>query len=261
MPDYAKTIIYKIQHEDNEDLVYVGSTTDFTKRKYRHKYISNNPNDKCYNLKLYKMINDNGGWEAFKMIQIKEFSCNNKREAEAQEDAVIVELKASMNDKRASRSQKEYYEENKDKIIENQKQYYELNKEKLSQKQKQYYELNKEKILENKKEYHKDNIEKIIDYQKEYRKMNKEKISQNKKEYYELNKEQLSQKNKEYYELNKEQLTQYKKQYYELNKEHISQQMKQKVTCECGCVFTKTNLERHKKSTKHAKLLNETKEQ
>ena len=31
--DYSKTIIYKIQHEDNDELLYVGHTTDFTKRK------------------------------------------------------------------------------------------------------------------------------------------------------------------------------------------------------------------------------------
>ena len=80
MPDYSKIVIYKIQHEDNESLVYVGSTTDFTKRKCHHKSRCNNPNG---NTKLYRMINDNGGWNSFRMTQIKEFSCNNKREAEA----------------------------------------------------------------------------------------------------------------------------------------------------------------------------------
>jgi len=37
MPDYAKTIIYKLINYDYPDLVYVGSTTNFTKRKQGHK--------------------------------------------------------------------------------------------------------------------------------------------------------------------------------------------------------------------------------
>ena len=35
--DYSKTIIYKIQHIEKDDLIYVGSTTNFTKRKSAHK--------------------------------------------------------------------------------------------------------------------------------------------------------------------------------------------------------------------------------
>ena len=99
MPDYSKTVIYKIQHEDNESLVYIGSTTDFTKRKCSHKSRCNNP--KVFNRKLYQMIRDNGGWDCFKMIQIKEFPCINKRQAEAEEDRNMLELKANMNHQRA----------------------------------------------------------------------------------------------------------------------------------------------------------------
>jgi predicted GIY-YIG superfamily endonuclease len=36
--DYSKTIMYKIVPKDlNNNYIYVGSTTDFTKRKYTHK--------------------------------------------------------------------------------------------------------------------------------------------------------------------------------------------------------------------------------
>ena len=232
MPDYSKTVIYKIQHEDNEELVYVGSTTDFTKRKCRHK--SNCINDKTKHYKLYQMINDNGGWNCFKMIQIKEHQCNNKREAELAEDKVIVELKANMNSQRANRSIKQYYQDNKEQISRQNKKYNEDNKEKLSRQKKQYYQENKE----NKKEY----------YEK-----NKERILQKDKKYYENNKEKITDYQKQYREVNKEQLLKQKKQYYE-NK-------KQKVTCECGCVVIQLYLEEHKRTKKHIKLLNETKEQ
>ena len=57
--DYSKTVIYKMQHVDNPELLYVGSTTDFTRRKAGHKSVCNNANDKLYNIKLYSMIRDN----------------------------------------------------------------------------------------------------------------------------------------------------------------------------------------------------------
>ena len=102
--DYSNTIIYKIQHNDKDELIYVGHTTDFTKRKSSHKLITRSEKDKAYNRQLYKMIRDNGGWESFKMIEIKTFSCTNKREAEAEEDKVMRELKATMNMVRAFRT-------------------------------------------------------------------------------------------------------------------------------------------------------------
>ncbi len=102
--DYTNTIIYKIQHTDKEELIYVGHTTDFTKRKSAHKLITRSEKNKAYNRNLYKMIRDNGGWESFNMIEIKKFSCTNKREAEAEEDKVMREYKATMNMIRAFRT-------------------------------------------------------------------------------------------------------------------------------------------------------------
>jgi hypothetical protein len=99
--DYTNTIIYKIQHNDIDELIYVGHTTDFTKRKSAHKTNTHNDKGKPYNRQLYKMIRDNGDWDCFKMIEIKKFPCNDKREAEAEEDKVMRELKATMNMNRA----------------------------------------------------------------------------------------------------------------------------------------------------------------
>ena len=152
MPDFSKTIIYKIQHEDDESLLYVGSTTNFTKRKCSHKRNCNNPNGKEFNIKLYQMIRDNGGWDCFRMIQIKEFPCNNKREAEAEEDRIMMELKANMNHQRASRSQAEWYIDNRDKNLEQSKQYYIDNRDKFIERVKQNYNENRDKILEQKKQ-------------------------------------------------------------------------------------------------------------
>ena len=80
--DYSKTIIYKIVCNDlNITDLYVGHTTQFTKRKCGHKSKCNNLNSKSYNLIIYKTIRDNGGWENWSMIEIEKYNCNDSNEA------------------------------------------------------------------------------------------------------------------------------------------------------------------------------------
>jgi len=99
--NYENTIIYKIQHLDDETLLYVGHTTDFTKRKSAHKANLKSTNSKAYNYKVYQMIRDNGGWDMFNMTEIETFSCSDRREAEAEEDKIMREMKTTMNRNRA----------------------------------------------------------------------------------------------------------------------------------------------------------------
>ena len=95
--NYNKSVIYKIQHHEKLDLVYVGSTTDFTRRKAEHKRRCTNSYDRNHNTKLYKIIRDNGGWDAFKMIIIKVYPCLTKTELLIEEDKMMMELKTSLN--------------------------------------------------------------------------------------------------------------------------------------------------------------------
>ena len=118
MPDYAKTIIYKLVNYDYPELVYVGSTTNFTKRKQHHKDRCLNEKGKKYNLKVYKMIREYDGLENWSMIKICDYPCKNRREAELEEDKYMTELKTSMNSHRASRTKQQYREDNKEKIQE-----------------------------------------------------------------------------------------------------------------------------------------------
>ena len=76
--DFSKTVIYKIQHNLIDDLIYVVSTTNFTNRKHKHKSSCRNANSKEYNLKLYQTIRDNGNWDAFSIVVIKEFPCEKE---------------------------------------------------------------------------------------------------------------------------------------------------------------------------------------
>jgi len=165
--DYSKIIIYKlVKNDDYENAnIYVGSTIDFTSRKYRHKSRCCNENDKAYHLKLYQTIRENGGWNEWNMIEIEKYPCNDKREAEAREEWWRCEFNANLNSKRAFRTEeqkKQYYIDNADKM----KQYRIDNADKM----KQYYIDNADKI----KQYRIDNADKI----KQYRIDNADKIKQ-----------------------------------------------------------------------------------
>ena len=54
--------VYKIF---KDDFVYYGSTKNFKRRMICHKCACNKKNNRYYNLKLYKIIRGNGGWDQF----------------------------------------------------------------------------------------------------------------------------------------------------------------------------------------------------
>lgn len=93
--DYSKTLIYKIQHKQINELLYVGHTTDFTSRKAKHKKALRNHSP----LQLYRMIEHNGGWEEFNMVVVELFPCKTKQEACLREDAVMRGLHQTSYDK------------------------------------------------------------------------------------------------------------------------------------------------------------------
>jgi hypothetical protein len=183
--DYSKTIIYKIVCNDlNITDVYVGSTTDFIRRKGEHKRKSNNESSKAYNFKVYQTIRDNGGWDNFTMVEIEKCPCNDSNEAHARERYYYELLNAKLNIKYPNRTINEYRKDNKDKIKEERKQYYKNNKEKF----KEYSEINKQKINEQRKQYNEVNKEKINEKAKQYRENNRDKLNEKAKQYREAKK-------------------------------------------------------------------------
>ena len=67
------------------------------------------------------------------MIKICNYPCNDKREAELEEDKHMMGLKANMNMKRASRTKEQYYVDHIYKLKEKMKQYQENNKDKIKE--------------------------------------------------------------------------------------------------------------------------------
>ena len=215
MPKYENSVIYKIKHNEDYDdnNIYVGSTSNFKNRKNQHKSCCNNEKCREYNFFVYQFIRDNGGWDEWVMIPIEQYSCNSKKELLIRERHHIDILRPTFNIVKPGRTIKEYYEDNKEKVLEYHKQYREENKE----------------------------------YYKQYREENKEYY----KQYREGNKEQLSEYEKKYYEVNKEQILEKCKKRYEANKEIINEKANEKVICDhCGCESTKRNLKRHQKTKK-----------
>ena len=185
--DYSKTVIYKIQHKSKDELLYVGSTTHFGNRKVQHKSRCYNPNEKIYNNKLYSTIRDNGGWDAFNMVIVKEFPCENKRQAEAEEDKVMRETQSSLNMVRSFVSEEEKLEHRKD----YDKEYYMLNKD---TKIKEYIERNRDKILLQMKTYREQHSDYFKQKYREYHERNKTRKNIYHKEYYYKNRDKAHEK-------------------------------------------------------------------
>jgi hypothetical protein len=145
-------IYYKIvsKNENIKDC-YVGKTKNFKKRVLDHKSSCNNKNSKEYNFKLYKYIRENQGIDNWEFIEIETNEYDNKDSA-FRERYWIEELKATLNSDIPTRTDKEYYENNKKIINEKSKEYYEKNAEIIKNKVKNYYEKNKDKINEKNKE-------------------------------------------------------------------------------------------------------------
>jgi len=158
----------------------VGHTTDFTKRKCKHKSSCNNENNKNYNCYVYQFIREHGGWDNWSMVQIEEYPCKNKREAEARETYWMKELKSTLNSIKSFKTEEEKKEYHKEYRKENhktdtykvyqkeyQKEYKKTDTYKDYQKEYQKTDTYKDYL----KEYQK--TDKFKEYQKEYQKTDK----------------------------------------------------------------------------------------
>ena len=154
--NYSETHFYEIVCKDtNIKENYVGHTTDFTKRKCAHKTSCLNSNDRNHNLKLYKFIRENGGWENWQMILIDTKVCKNSLDAKRIEREFISQMKPRLNISIPTQTKKEYSQTAKSR--EYQKNYTLNHKQEKQEYDKTYREDNKEKKKEQGKKYREDN--------------------------------------------------------------------------------------------------------
>ena len=148
MPDYSKTIMYRIVCNDLSITdCYVGHTTNLTKRKSKHKDNCNNPKSEKHNLKIYQFIRDNGGWNNFTLVQIEIFNCKNANEARARERELYEQLNSTMNSVKPNRTLEEkkfYYRQNSKVFREDNKDYDKDYNEAHKKERQQYRDLHRE---------------------------------------------------------------------------------------------------------------------
>ena len=125
---------------------YLGYTTNWAQcveyRSDEYDYGSN------ANSKLYTFVRENGGWNNWDMIEVERFEAIDGNDARKKERYWIEELKATLNNKLPTRSNKEYIEQHKEHLDECKKIYNETHKKEKAIIDKIYRENNKEKILE-----------------------------------------------------------------------------------------------------------------
>ena len=176
--DYSKTIIYKMVCKDiNIKDCYVGSTTDFIRRRSAHKNNTNN-NTKDSHSYVYEFIRQNNGWDNWEMIEVEKYNAVDKNDSLKRERYWLETLKATLNKVIPTRKKKEYREINEDKIKEHFKEYYENNKDKVKEIKKEYYEKNKFKFKDMQKSYREKHRD-IINETERLRRLKKKQLNKN----------------------------------------------------------------------------------
>jgi hypothetical protein len=174
MPNYQDGKIYTIRNYADNEMVYVGSTTQtLSRRLAKHR-------GDCktgVKVSLYSHITDND-WSNWYIELYEYYPCNNRTELDRREGEVIRDI-GTINKCIAGRTPKEWREDNVEYI-------------------KKYREDNAEYF----KEYREDNAEYFKEYQKKWREGNPEYYKEYYKKYYEDNSDKIKEKDKKYYEKN-----------------------------------------------------------
>lgn len=148
--NYSKCVIYKIQHQINKDLIYIGHTTkSLNCRLSSHICMSKKSNNK-----FYTIVKNNGGFENFDIILIDIYPCQTKEEACIREEYFRCSLNAIMNSNRA------YISVEDKKVV-------------IKQRNTDWYIKNKPYVLDKRRQYYKENYETIIERVTLYRHKNK----------------------------------------------------------------------------------------
>ena len=165
---YSKAKIYMITDKNHNECYYGSTIQSLSKRYGQHKehYLKyknqTNENGKCkYN--SFKIF-DKYGFENCKIILVEKVNCETKEELHKKESEYIQNNQC-VNKIIPLRTYTEWYEDNKESILEYHKK---------------YYNENRDEIMKNNKEKYKNDIEyktKLLDRCKKYRSDNKELVN------------------------------------------------------------------------------------
>ena len=164
MVNYQLGKIYKIVDNTNGN-IYIGSTTEPTlsRRLAQHKNDYKNYLNGNHNFVTSFEILKN---ENYEIVLQELYPCNSKDELHSRE-RYWIESNECVNKYIPTRTGKEWYEQNKEVILEKTKKYRKQNKELIKEINKQYREQNKEHIIELNKQYREQNKEVIAEKTKQ----------------------------------------------------------------------------------------------
>jgi len=210
MPEYKNSRIYQIVSPSNPEIPpYYGATVrSLSQRMVQHRSKSNTTSS--------KLLIDCG--DAV-IILVEEINCNSKEELN-QKEAWYILNNDCINKCIPLRTHKEYYQQNKEKILEYFKKRYNENKEKILEYHKKYYDENKDQVKIKVKKYNEENKNDKKEYDKIYREEHKETKKEADNKYYQKNKE-----------------------------ENL-----RKIICECGGSYNKMSKNKHEQTQKHQKF-------
>jgi hypothetical protein len=183
--NFANTQIYRFVCNDvNITNTYVGSTTNWTKRKATHKNACNNPSNKAHIFNVYQVIRANGGWDNWSMILVENYPCNGNREAEQREQFWKEHYndnmgmnKAFITEDQNNQYYQQYRDTHKEQIANKNVEYYATNKEQINAKRRQDRATYSEQFLEQARQYRATHKEQIAEYDAKYRATHKEQIN------------------------------------------------------------------------------------
>ena len=193
--------------------VYIGRTINPKSRNYQHRHI---PTEKTYQFSVEH------GVEHPKMVIIEndltieegierekywiEYYRNNASYNVLNKTSGGQiggqKTKKTLTEEEKKQRQKEYYQKNKNRIIEYSKNYAKTHKRKSTEKKKnqskKYYYEHRDELLNKQKKYRKENREEYLIQRKKHREENREKILEYKRKYREKHREELRLKAREY---------------------------------------------------------------
>lgn len=168
MPDYQKGKIYRII-SPSKNLVYYGSTIQTLNQRLaehikRYKYYNDvNYQKRKEYCKSYIVLE----CEDYKIELVEEYPCNNRQQL-LRKEGEYMKNNTCVNTSIAGRTDKEYYDDNREKLIQKTKDWYEENKQQKAEYDKKYREDNAEKKAEQARIYQANNKEKLKEYRKAY---------------------------------------------------------------------------------------------
>jgi len=146
MPDYSKSVIYKIYDNTNGDTYYGSTCNELRYRIRQHKWKAFSKTEPHITWSRSIILNGDYSYNV-----VEKYPCENKQQLHTRE-RWWIENNNCVNKQIPTRTRKERVEANKDTIMKKNKEWYEKNKEHYLKNAKEYRENNKELVQQKDRE-------------------------------------------------------------------------------------------------------------